>query len=115
MKIWCDGSAWSEKKKCSGCSIYKENGGRLVLHLDYNITNNEAEHLAFMLATIMSHDGDEIITDSEIVIRHIKAMSKTNYVHLRKYINFSSRAITEKNLKVSQCKSKENKAHKFIS
>jgi ribonuclease HI len=115
LRIWVDGAGWSDKRKCSRCAVYKENGGRLVLHLDYDITNNEAEWLAFMLATIMAHSEDEIICDSEIVIRQVTARSKTNYVHLRKYINFSSRAITEKNLKVSQCKSKENKAHKFIS
>ncbi len=76
MRIWIDGSGWNGKE--SKYIVALENGDIDRHRFDSPFTNNEMEYEALIQALHLSHVGDEILSDSQLVVNQVNGLWKVH-------------------------------------
>ena len=76
MKIWIDGSGWNGKE--SKFAIAFEDGNTWIDRFDTEHTNNEMEYEALLslLRGTSIIPGDEILSDSQLIVNQVNAKWK---------------------------------------
>jgi len=84
MKYYCDGGGWNGEY--SRWAIVDQNKNIIMYAKIYghdNVTNNVAEYSAILNAIMIAKNGDEIISDSQLVIYQLISKYKCKAVHLQ--------------------------------
>ena len=84
MKYYCDGGGWNGEH--SRWAIVDQNKNIIMYAKIYghdNVTNNVAEYSAVLNAIMIAKNGDEIISDSQLVIYQLISKYKCKAVHLQ--------------------------------
>ena len=84
MKYYCDGGGWNGEY--SRWAIVDQNKNIIMYAKIYghdNVTNNVAEYSAVLNAIMIAKNGDEIISDSQLVIYQLINKYKCKAVHLQ--------------------------------
>jgi ribonuclease HI len=75
MKIWCDGSGFNGQASKFG--ILAEDGvySSMIFH-GRNLTDNQMEYSAIIMACIVASEGDLILSDSQLAVKQINGVWK---------------------------------------
>lgn len=75
MKIFCDGSGFNGAT--SRCAAIKQDKSHYILtEFDVKRTNNEMEYMAVINGLILAEQGDEVVTDSQLVAYQLQGKYK---------------------------------------
>jgi len=108
MKIWIDGSGWNGKE--SKYCVAFEDGRVFKKILFEKKTNNEMEYEALLEALDKCSEGDEIFTDSRLVVGQVTENWKVTKEHLFSLVMKAKKLIQEKKVKLSWITREENYA-----
>lgn len=120
MRYYTDGS--STIGKSSAHVVTNEKGEVLVLEQtlpnddgtpNWN-TNNIEEYLGVIAALNICKDGDEVLTDSQLVVNQINGLYRVKKQHLLTLRDEAIKLSTEKNVAVKWISREENKAGKYF-
>ncbi len=112
MKIWCDGSGWNGQLSKFG--ILLEDGKHSTMTFPYPLTNNQMEYSSIILAGIVAHPDDEILSDSLLAVNQIAGRWKVREIHLIPLRQAAAALIQGKNLTLKWIPRGENKADKIV-
>lgn len=110
MKIWIDGSGWNGKE-CKYCVAF-EDGNNYTEKFTENHTNNEMEYEALLslLRGTSVLEGDEILTDSLLVVNQVNGKWKVREPRLFPLCQEAQRLMKIRNVSLSWIPREENKA-----
>jgi len=113
MKIWCDGAGWNGYT--SGYAIVTEDGKiNKKVWLEEKHTNNEMEYIAIIEALKIAKHGDEILTDSRLIVEHFNGNFRIKAQNLRGYYEEVRRFCISKNIYIKWVSRKENIAGQLL-
>lgn len=115
MKVYIDGSGWNGRR--SGYAIrYEESPipSQIVVHLEEEFTNNEMEYVALFNALLTAKEGDEILTDSQLLVGHITKDWRVNAPHLKTFVKLCKAMVKKNNIKLTWITRNENLAGKLL-
>jgi ribonuclease HI len=114
MTLWVDGSGWDGK--VSRYAIVWRSGSHHTYTTPEKHTNNEMEYMAIIgaLELDITKDGDEILTDSRLIIGHLTLGWKRNFVHLQALYDKLTKLLQTKNVTIRWVPRNENRAGKLI-
>jgi ribonuclease HI len=108
MRIWTDGSGWNGRK-CEYAVVFED--GRVIRELfQTKCTNNEMEYAGLLRALKECKEGDQIITDSQLLVGHVTKRWKVNKDHLRPLVDEAKRLLAEKKATLEWVGRDQNKA-----
>lgn len=108
MKIWVDGSGWNGKE--SRFVVAFENGYVKKGIIHERKTNNEMEYMALIYALENCSKGDEIFTDSKLVVGQTIGHWRVTKEHLFPLVMKAKKLIDEKKIKLEWIPREENYA-----
>lgn len=116
MKIWFDGSGWSPKTRQSGYAVVFEGAKRkpIVVRLRQKKTNNEMEYAALLEALRHSGDGDELFTDSQLLVGQVLGGWKVNVAHLKPLVEKAKDLVSAKRVTLAWVPRDQNLAGKIF-
>lgn len=90
-KYYVDGSGWNGEES-KACVVLRDqynqfNKSVKICIYKFELTNNEAEYYALIEALKYAIRGDEIYTDSQLVVHQVSGQWKINFPHLRNLVN----------------------------
>jgi ribonuclease HI len=112
MKIWVDGSGWNGRE--TKYVILPENGKPLIMKSKNIKTNNEMEYIAVIEGIKSAENGDEIFSDSQLVVYQTSykwRVKEKNLIPLHEEV---IKLLDEKNITLTWIPRDENKAGKLI-
>jgi len=112
MKIWVDGSGWNGKE--SKFAVAYEDGNCKKVRLPEEKTNNEMEYIALIEALESCSEGDEIFTDSQLVVGQVTKGWKVTKEHLFPLVMKAKKLVQEKKVKITWIPRKENYAGSLL-
>lgn len=116
-KFYIDGSGWNgtvskscvtQRSECDTFNLYN-----FVTIYEFELTNNEAEYYALIEALKRAKNGDEIFTDSELIVKQLLGEYQINFEHLQKLVDIVKKLISP-NIKLSHVSRNENCAGKVL-
>lgn len=105
---YCDGSGWNGQT-ASYC-IATNTGKTIKKEYKEPKTNNEMEHTAVLEALKLAENGDEIRTDSQLVVGHLIHNWKITHETLYSIAMQSKQILTQKEVIIRWIPRKENNA-----
>lgn len=115
MKYYCDGGGWNGEHSRWG--IVDQNS-RLIMYAKIyghdSVTNNVAEYSAVLNAIMLAKDGDEVISDSQLVIYQLIGRYKCKALHLKPLYETGVRLLGMKNIKLTWEPREKNLAGIFL-
>lgn len=114
MKLYADGAGWNGKT--SGFAVVNENNDLIIKKVfrEEN-TNNEMEYAAVLYALeFASSPGDEILTDSQLVVGQVTKDWKVKAQHLLPFVLKAKKLVAEKKIKLTWVPREENLAGIFL-
>jgi ribonuclease HI len=75
MKIYCDGSGFNGEES-RAAAICQDGSHHILTCFNVERTNNEMEYFAVINGLILAEPGDEVLTDSQLVVYHISGKYK---------------------------------------
>jgi ribonuclease HI len=111
MRIWIDGAGWNGK--ISKYAIVSR-AGKTVRTVKEKKTNNEMEYHALLKALETCKKGDEILTDSQLVVGQTTKGWKIKKEHLRPLVEKAKKLIAKKNVRILWVPRSENSAGKLL-
>jgi ribonuclease HI len=112
MKIYIDGSGWNGHQ--ATWIVLPENGRPIIKSLTEYHTNNEMEYLALIEALKISKDGDEILSDSQLIINQVLLKWAVRQESLRAYWKEALDLLHDKQVTLTWVSREENKAGRLI-
>lgn len=114
MKIYIDGSGFNFKE--SRYCVYSPESNRktLVFSTTDAKTNNEMEYAGLIQALQLAQDGDEIITDSQLIIGQTTLGWRCNHEHLRVLVEKCKKILENKKVKLTWVPRQENLAGRIL-
>jgi len=113
MKIWADGKGFYGRK--SGYAlVFEDNRKPIIVLNEEDKTNNEREYEAVIEAFKIANNGDEIYSDSQLVVYQIKGKWKVDKENLRILWQQGFDLLWSKSLQLFWIPRNENKAGKLI-
>ena len=116
MTVWyADGSGWNGKES-KVCIVERDelnqfNKHVYIIRFEYQLTNNEAEYYALILALTKVKPNDEIRTFSQLVLNQTSGEWRVNFPHLQRLCDIV-RAIKPQDVKISW--EHDNQADKIL-
>lgn len=111
MRYYTDGSSTIGVK--SAHCVTDESGQILIYNeTPQYLTNNEEEYRAVIAALKICQDGDEILTDSLLVVNQISGKYKITKPHLKKLCDEARQLLSDKNVKLLWVEREQNLAGK---
>jgi ribonuclease HI len=108
MKIWVDGSGWNGKE--AKCCYVTEQGDIKIFQTGDKKTNNEMEYQGMIEALIIADDGDEILSDSSLVVGQLTKGWKVRVEHLLTLNLKAQGLLKRKKVIIKWIRRNENKA-----
>jgi len=102
MKYYCDGGGWNGEH--SRWAIVDQNKKLIMYAKIYghdSVTNNVAEYSAVLNAIMIAKNGDEIISDSQLVIYQLIGKYKCKAEHLQPLHTAGLRLLDLKKIKLT--------------
>jgi ribonuclease HI len=115
MKLYCDGSSQIGVK--SAYCVTSCNGTILAHQESFfpnDKTSNEEEYRAVIKALEICKEGDEIFSDSQLVVMQIIGRFKVKQPHLKPLCEMAIKLAKEKNVRVNWTPREKNKAGEFF-
>ncbi|RLJ08630.1 MAG: hypothetical protein DRP12_00250 [Candidatus Aenigmatarchaeota archaeon] len=112
MKIWIDGSGWNGRE--SKWIVVFEDGTIRRGSIPEERTNNQMEYEALINALKLADPGDEILTDSQLLVGHLKRGWRVKTQHLLPLFLKAKKLIEEKNIKLTWVPRRENLAGNLL-
>lgn len=112
MKIWVDGSGWNGRG--SALVIFPEGGKPIVKRFSDEYTNNEMEYRAVIEGLKIAQNGDEIFSDSQLVVYQASYKWKVKEKNLIPLHEEVLKLLDEKNVALTWIPREENKAGQLI-
>ena len=112
MKIWIDGSGWNGRE--SKFAVVFEDGRVVQETTKEKKTNNVMEYESLIKALESCKEGDEIFTDSQLLVGHVLGGWKVRKKHLLPYVEKAQALVKEKKVKLIWIPREENKAGKLF-
>ena len=94
MKIWIDGSGWNGQE--SRFAVVFEDGRIIQETIKEKRTSNVMEYEALVRALELCKVGDEIFTDSQLLVGHVLSGWKVRKKHLLPYVQKAQKLVAEK-------------------
>jgi ribonuclease HI len=115
MKWYCDGSGWNGKR--SGYAVIGK--GIYIQNFDVEKTNNEMEYEAVLYALRNCNPGDQIVTDSQLVVNQVLGKWRIKEDRLKPLCAECQRLMDDKSVDGKNCvlgwiPREENKAGKYF-
>lgn len=113
MKIYCDGSGWNGRE--SRVAAIRADGKHHIL-TSFNVerTNNEMEYLAVLNGLVLAEPGDEVLTDSQLVVHQLSGKYKIKAIGLRPFYEAASRLASLKEIVVKWIPREQNQADRLF-
>jgi len=113
--IYADGSGWNGKE-WKYCIVVDVEGMKPIIITTKGLymTNNAAEYYAVLEAMKLAESGDNILTDSKLIIGQVLSGWKCNFEHLRKLRDEVRNLMSEKDLTLNWVSRNDNKAGKVL-
>ncbi|QLJ53353.1 MAG: ribonuclease HI [Candidatus Fermentimicrarchaeum limneticum] len=108
MKIWIDGSGWNGR--VSRYALAFEDGKTEIVETAEDKTNNTMEYAALIKALEEAKNGDEILTDSKLIVGQVTGGWKIHKPHLFEFVAKAKKLLKEKDVKIRWLPREENKA-----
>lgn len=108
MKIYCDGSGFNGK--VSGYTVLQDGQEPLVMEFKENFTSNEMEYQAVIKSLEIASEGDEIFSDSRLVVEQTKGNWAIKTKSLLPYAQRANELLQEKKCSLSWVPREENLA-----
>jgi ribonuclease HI len=112
MKWFTDGAGWNGK--VSRWAVSNDAGLERITVKHERITNNQAEYSAMKEALKMASDGDEICSDSELIVYQLTGKYKTKDVKLKPLREQCRNLLNQKKVRLVVVRREENKAGKLL-
>ncbi len=114
MKIFLDGSGWNGKT--SGYAVVFEGGTRapIVVRLSEKKTNNEMEYAGLLEALKHAESGDELFTDSQLLVGQVLGGWKVNAAHLKPLVEKAKAMVAAKRVTLVWVPREQNLAGKIF-
>src|SRR2546430_3937872 len=113
MRWYTDGAGWNGTR--SRWAVVNNNGFQRVFEEYKPYTNNQTEYFAMLAAIGLAEDGDEICSDSELIVYQLSGAYKVRHETLRPLHQACIDLINQKpGLKVRVVKRKSNKAGRLL-
>jgi len=112
MKIWIDGSGWNGRE--SKFAVVFEDGRIVQEATREKKTNNVMEYESLIKALESCKEGDEIFTDSQLLVGHVLGGWKVRKKHLLPYVQKAQKLVGEKKVKLTWVPREKNKAGKLF-
>jgi len=112
MKIYCDGSGWNGQLSKFGVML--EDGKNSNMSFSYPLTNNQMEYAAIILAALIAHEDDTLLSDSQLAVNQINGVWKVKEPKLRPLRDAAVALIQGRGLKLEWIPREQNKADKII-
>lgn len=113
--IYCDGASAQFQGQYGKIAVISEEHGSHVLDiLSSDVTNNQAEYLACREALIIANDGDEVRSDSQLVVGQLTKGWAVNSENLKKLFEECKSILARKHVTVKWVRREENEAGKLL-
>jgi ribonuclease HI len=112
MKIWIDGSGWNGRR--CGWLFCTESGDVKSRFYETPYTNNEMEYAAMSNALESAKEGDEILSDSALVVNQISGRWKVKEPRLFSHCSTCRAIVDRKRIKLTWIPREENRAGHLI-
>ena len=112
MKIWIDGSGWNGHE--SRFAVVFEDGRIVRGATKEKKTNNVMEYESLIKALESCKEGDEIFTDSQLLVGHVLGGWKVRKKHLLPYVEKAKTLVAKKKVKLTWVPREKNKAGKLF-
>lgn len=113
MKIFCDGSGFNgTHSRC--CAVKEDLSHHILTEFDVERTNNEMEYLAVINGLILAEPGDEVVTDSQLVVYQLIGKYKVKAESLVPYFEAAQKLAALKRIQVKWIPREQNIADKFF-
>jgi ribonuclease HI len=115
MKIYIDGSgALFDGQIARAVVLFEDGRAHLVAEVHDKRTNNEMEYRALFDALTEAKDGDEIYTDSQLLVGQMMQGWNVNVQHLVMIAQECRVLVRNKNIKLIWIPREQNKAGKYL-
>jgi len=111
IKIYCDGSGWNGLLSKFGVKTTEDS---LTVLFHKNMTVNQMEYSAIVLAATIAEFGDELFSDSQLAVQQINGEWKVKDAKLLPLRMAATALIQGKNLKLNWIPRVQNKADKIV-
>lgn len=111
MKIFCDASGWNGIRSMVGVRKGQKN---ITVSFEESFTVNKLEYFAVILGCMIADNGDEVVSDSQLVVQQIKGEYKVKNVGLFPLAQAAKELIKGKVLKLDWIPRMINRADKLI-
>lgn len=116
MRIYVDGSGWNGRR--SRYAVVAEGGKTAstaaIKEFEEHKTSNQMEYAALIEALKLARDGDEILTDSQLLVGQVSKGWKVNKAHLVPLVDECKRLRKSKRVKLEWVPREMNKAGKLL-
>jgi len=112
MRWYCDGSGWNGQS--SGFAVVPEKGMAIVEEQKKELTNNQMEYAAVIRALAFCNIGDEILTDSLLVVNQVNGKWRVKESHLKPLCAAAQHHLKDKSATLKWIPREENKAGKYF-
>jgi len=112
MKWYTDGAGWNGK--FSRWAVANDLGLERIIVKYERFTNNQAEYLAMRDGLTLAKDGDEICSDSELIVNQLLGSYRVKKVKLKPLHEECRNIISKKAVKLSVIRREVNKAGRLL-
>lgn len=114
MRIFFDGSGWNGRSSGFAVVFADSRKAPIVARLRENKTNNEMEYAGLLEALTHAEVGDELITDSQLVVGQVLGGWKVNAAHLRPLVEKAKALVEAKKVTLVWVPREQNLAGKLF-
>ena len=112
MRWYTDGAGWNGK--VSRWAVVNDAQFQRITVKHERLTNNQAEYSAMKEALGMANDGDEIRSDSELIVYQLTGKYRTKNVRLKPLHEECRNLMNQKRARLVIVRREENKAGKLL-
>jgi ribonuclease HI len=111
-KWYCDGSGFNGRT--SGYAVVPPKGAPIIVIEPIDKTNNVREYEAVICALGQCGIGDEILTDSALVVNQVNGKWRVKEKHLQPLCDTARQMMNDKSAKLAWVPREENLAGKYF-
>lgn len=112
MKWYVDGAGWNGTR--SRYALANDQREFPIIEFKREFTNNEMEYVGMLRALYEAEEGDEICSDSQLVVNQVKGAWKVREKRLRPYCEQAKELKAKKNITIKWIPRSRNKAGKML-
>jgi len=114
MRIFFDGSGWNGRTSGFAVVFADSKKAPIIVRLSEKRTNNEMEYAGLLEALTHAQSGDELFTDSQLLVGQVLGGWKVNAVHLRPLVEKAKALVPAKQVTLVWVPREQNLAGKIF-